>query len=386
MNVAPALIPANATGQALLDHWLPRLEEALDAGHQAAVEERQRRAWAFEPVDHLPIMVTLRDDVAHQTFGHTGWPTFDWEQQMADPARMLLNELAPAWESTLLRDDKCFSIRPNLGIGTIPTLVGCKVAFDNASEDSMPWVVRPEGYTERENLQRLMDAGVPDLDGGNTSTYRRIVEAWRVFLQPYPKLRRFCHLTLPDNQGPFNLAFHLRGESLYLDVYDDPEWVHQFLGWISRLYVAASKHYKAILGEPLDQGFYWNWRLRGGVRNVDDNSVLLGPEQYGQFVKPYNDRSFGPFGGGAHHFCGNVEHIFDSAVNIENLSGVHLGNPELNKFEYVWSRTSARRVCLLWDMPLPEAQRGVVKTGIVIREKVKSMEQAKRVVEQYQAN
>lgn len=387
MTNCTASAPAKetATGQDLLAYWLPLLEEAIEPEHLLDVEERQRRAWAFEPLDTLPVMVTLRDDVAHLTRGHTEWPTFDWDDQMADPARMLLNELAPAWESALIRDDKCFSIRPNLGIGTLPALVGCGMAFDKASEDSMPWIVRPEGFSEREHLEALIAAGLPDMDGGVTPQYRSIVEAWRGYLKPYPKLERFAHLTLPDNQGPFNLAFHFRGEALYLDVYDDPDFMHRFLSWINLLYVAASTHYKRILGEPLDEGFYWNWRLRGGVRNVDDNSVLLGPEMYEEFVKPYNDRSFGPFGGGVHHFCGNVGHLLPAAVNITNLSGIHLGNPELNEFDSVWRQTSARKVCLLWDAPLPESHRSLIRTGIVIREKVKTMEEARATLDRYRA-
>lgn len=382
---AQAPDPVKSSGDELLAYWLPRLEAAIDAEHMAKVEERQRASWAFEPVDTLPVMVTLRDDVAHVTHGHTDWPTFDWEQQMADHGKMLLNELAPAWESSLLKDDKCFSIRPNLGIGTIPTLVGCDTAFDNASEDSMPWVVRPPDFSERENLEALIEAGVPDVEGGVTPRYRAIVAAWRKALAPYPKLTRFCHITLPDNQGPFNLGFHLRGEQLYLDVYDDPEFVHAFLGWISAMYVAASKNYKKILGEPLDEGYYWNWRLRGGVRNVDDNSVLLGPDMYEEFVKPYNDKSFGPFGGGAHHFCGDVSHIYPFAVGIDNVSGIHLGNPELNDFDTVWRKAAERKVALLWDSPLPETHAKEVKTGIVIREKVKSMDEARAVIEKYRS-
>lgn len=365
-----------------VEEYLAELDGLIDPTHQAAVEQRQLKSFRYEPIDHIPVMLTLRDDVSHQTFGSSGWPTFAWPEQMKDWDNMLLNELSPAYESALLKDDKCFSIRPNLGIGTIPTLFGCSIDCPDPVLDSMPWVVRTEGHT-KEFIQELIDKGVPDPSGGVLETYAKIVANWRDRIEPYPNLKRFCHITLPDNQGPFNLAFHLRGTELYTDILDDPQFVHNLLNLMTETYIAVSRWSKTINREPIDEGYYWNWHLNGGVRNVDDNSVLLGPDQYAEFVKPYNSRALSAFNGGAHHFCGEGFQIFPHVCEIESINAVHFGNPEMQHFEEVHPELAKRKICILWDHPLDGEHRAAATTGIVVRETVRTLDAAKARLEDY---
>ncbi len=369
-----------------VEAYLDRLEGLIDPVHQQAVEARQRKSFRFEPVDHVPVMVTLRDDVSHQTFGTTDWPTFYWHEQMRDYDKMLLNELAPAYESALLSDDKCFTIRPNLGQGFIPSIFGCQIALSDAKLDSLPWVVRDEGYFNKAAIARMIEAGVPELSSELLRRYEEIVAAWRARLADYPKLSRFAHITLPDLQGPFNLAFHLRGVELYTDVVDDPPFVHGLLGLMADAFTAVGTWCKRLIGEPMDEGFYWNWRLCGGVRNVDDNSIMLGPEYYADFVLPYNDRAFAPFGGGAHHSCGELAHLYPYLFEIERIRAMHFGNPELQDFGTVWPLLEEKRICLLWDQALAREHRARVKTGIIVREICRSLEDARGRLEEYRKN
>ena len=363
--------------------YLAELEEGIDAAHQAAVEERQLRSFRYLPVDHIPVMMTLRDDVSHQTFGTTEWPTFYWRDQIEDYDKMLLNELAPVYESILLRDDKCFSLRPNLGQGFVPSLFGCRIELSDAKLDSLPWVVREEGYHSKEALRRMVRAGVPELRSELLERYVDIVECWRGRLRDYPRLQRFCHITLPDLQGPFNLAFHLRGVELYTDVVDDPDFVHGLLDLLSRAFTEVGQWCKGIVGEPLDEAYYWNWHVSGGVRNVDDNSIMLGPEYYRAFIKPYNGQAFAAFGGGVHHSCGELAHLYADLFSVAGIQGMHFGNPELQDFGTVWSLLAEKRICVLWDMALPVEYRDRVQTGIIVREVCETLDEAQRRLDDY---
>jgi len=366
------------------DDYFGLLNDLIDPAHQAAVEERQIKSFRYEKIDHIPVMVTLRDDVSHQTFGNSDWPTFFWQEQMDNYDHMLLNELAPAYESAVLKDDKCFSIRPNLGISFTPTFFGRNPDISEAELDSVPWVKREEALCDKVLIQAMIDKGVPEVKGKQMALYEEIVQSWHERLADYPNLQRFTHISLPDVQGPFNLAFHLRGVDLYMDIVDDPKFVHDLMNLTSETIIKAATHCKSITKEPMDEAYYWNWHIPGGIRNVDDNSTMLGPDHYNEFVLPYNNKTFAPFDGGAHHSCGELEHLYDDLFSIEKIKGMHFGNPEMQDFGKVWSQLKDKKICILWDEKLDPKYRDQVKTGIVVKEVCTTMDEAKAVLESYQ--
>jgi hypothetical protein len=366
-----------------VEAYLEMLEEMIDGEHQEAVEVRQIKSFRYEAIDHIPVMVTLRDDVSHQTFGNSEWPTFFWQEQMDNYDYMLLNELSPVYESALLKDDKCFSIRPNLGQCFIPSFFGCEPDISDAQLDSMPWIMRDEAKHNKNLIKGLIDKGVPGLECKLMSTYTEIVDCWRERLADYPKLQRFCHISLPDVQGPFNLAFHLRNVDLYMDIIDEPQFVHDLMDMMTETFIKVSTYCKTITGEPMDESYYWNWHMDGGVRNVDDNSVLLGPDEYHEFVLPYNNKAFAPFGGGAHHSCGQLDHLYEELFAIEKVKGIHFGNPEFQDFEKAWTLLQEKKICVLWDEKLAPEFRDQVKTGIVVKEVCASLDEARACLEDY---
>jgi hypothetical protein len=369
-----------------VEAYLDMLEDMIDPEHQAAVEDRQLKSFRYEPIDHIPVMVTLRDDVSHQTFGNSEWPTFFWQEQIDNYDYMLLNELMPAYESAVLKDDKCFSIRPNLGQCFIPSLFGCEPDISEAKLDSMPWIKRDEKQHDIERIRELVGQGVPNIKGKLMDTYVEIVNDWKKRLQDYPKLQRFTHISLPDVQGPFNLAFHLRNVDLYTDIIDDPQLVHDLMNLMTETFVEVVTYCKNVTGEPMDEAYYWNWHMAGGVRNVDDNSVLLGPEQYNEFVLPYNNKAFAPFDGGAHHSCGELEHLYGELFAIEKVKAMHFGNPEFQDFGKVRSLLEEKKICILWDETLEPAHREQVTTGVVVKEIRGNLDEAKACLEEYRKN
>lgn len=94
--------------------YLELLEQQIDIEHVRAVEQKQLSVFNFEKVDRLPILISTRDDVAHKTSNVIDWPGFTFNQMWNDYGAMLLNELRPVYESIRLKDDKVFTLRPNL--------------------------------------------------------------------------------------------------------------------------------------------------------------------------------------------------------------------------------------------------------------------------------
>ncbi len=368
-----------------VSHYLALLEDLIDPEHQAAVEERQLKAWKHEPIDHLPVILQLRDDVGHKTYGVSDWPFFKWGDMYENWDWMLLNELGPCYDSARIKDDRVFTARPNLGQVPIPALFGCSFTYYKDSHfDTMPWVEKIEDEKE---LFALLDRGLPDLNGGETDTIRQIVQRWRELLKPFPKLTRFVHVTAIDNQGPFNLGFHLRGQNLYTDVVNNPEMVHKLMDLITETYIEHTKFVKEdILQEPMKEGYYWGYRMHGGVRIVDDNSILLGSEMYKEFVHPYNIRAAEPFNGGMFHFCGLGDHVINDILSNPYNHAVNFGNPEMQDLGRLWPLFEEKKISVLWDTTLAQELLDTIKTGIVIKEAVPSIDEAKRRLELYHKN
>ncbi len=122
---------------------------------------------------------------------------------------------------------------------------------------------------------------------------------------------------ITDCQGPLATAFQIAGYDKFCYwMQDDPNRVHKLMDLISDALIAWVKFQKKRCGQSLTGG---SWPLGvklpagfGGVWLSDDDSVIMGPELYGEFVKPYIEKILAPFGGGCVHYCGS------SVQNIEN--------------------------------------------------------------------
>ena len=100
-----------------LDELLGYLEEHLDADHCEDVERRHVLAMDFEPVERPPLSVNIPvDDRARPFPYHEAFYDFD---------KMLYNELTAidcnVLNSVETKDDYPLQIRPNFGIGIIPS-------------------------------------------------------------------------------------------------------------------------------------------------------------------------------------------------------------------------------------------------------------------------
>jgi len=61
----------------------------------------------------------------------------------------------------------------------------------------------------------------------------------------------------------------------------------------------------------------------GGVWLSDDDSTVISPDLYREFVVPYNGRVFEAFGGGTLHYCGNAYHQLENYLSTPGLVGLN---------------------------------------------------------------
>jgi len=255
---------------------------------------------------------------------------FTLREQFHDPVKMLIESLWDiiGWART--PSDAQLSLRPNFGVGTVATVFGCRT---DMGENDMPWVA------DRPPREKLLDIDLDRLDAAGLIP--RVIEFIRLAretLRDFPEVRVF----MPDLQGPMNIAFLLRQQDIFFDMTDDEPGYRRLMDTIVEVFVRLSTHLKQELGEPLDSSYHGSLFMAcGGVRVVDDVSIMLSPEQYREFSLPYVRRCLRPFGGGWVHSCGDISHQLDAYLEAPEIRAVNFGEPEYYDFETLLPRFAA---------------------------------------------
>lgn len=124
-------------------------------------------------------------------------------------------------------------------------------------------------------------------------------------------------VAITDCQGPLSTALQVVGYDNYCYwMVDAPEQIHKLMNKVTDALIAWVRFQKERAGQPLE-GCNFPLSIKvpdgfGGAWISDDDSVIMSPGLYDEFVRPYNERFLNAFGGGCIHYCG------DSTQNIEN--------------------------------------------------------------------
>jgi len=204
---------------------------------------------------------------------------------------------------------------PWYGTGVVPSAMGCRILFGRGEEPAVEGaIIDDPGAVAR------LEPPDPERDG----LMPRVLAC----------IDHFCsHSNLPisftDNQGPLNIALNLVGlERLCIWMYEHPTVVHELMDFCTTVLIDWVKLQKEHAGAPLDGGAFPHLvAIPGGVGGVwlsDDDSTVLSPELYREFVVPYNGRVFEAFGGGTLHYCGNARHQLENYLATPGLVGLNV--------------------------------------------------------------
>lgn len=277
---------------------------------------------------------------------NTGIPgsTYTLKEQFYDKAKMLHGQLEDVLVSAAENFGAPLCIRPNFGTIFLPAALGLEYAvFD----DAYPWLTTH--LTRAGIVSSALDKAV------ESPMMQRAVEyiSWFRELLP-PEI----HVYMPDTQGPFDLAHLIYGDQLFLDMYDDPQFVHELLQFCTELYISCTLTLKKALGEPegscyhghaLIQGIHLN---NGGVRISEDTATLISPEQIDEYVIPYDKQALDRFGGGFIHYCGKNDHLLDAYLALEGVRAINFGNPEMHDFSRTMEKFKTSGVCCFGKWPV----------------------------------
>lgn len=363
-----------------LDHLLAYLEDRIDPDHVARVERLHVEAMDFRPVSRLPLNVIYPVDERVTPFSYA--------VSTQNLEAMLYNELAAIPYNVLnaveIGDDYPLQIRPNYGIGVIPSLLGLqsRIVMDN-----MPWV---EHLPDLDALRPLLERGVPDLDAGLGRQVRVCLEYFREKLAHYPKCAACIRLTQPDLQGPFDNLHLILGNELFYALYDEPELMHRALDLITQTYIAYRRMIAPYLTGDADEGrkCYVHRAIYGGqvVLKEDTATANISEEMYQEFCVPYNTRILNEFGGSI-HFCGARREWHYRQMVAQPLRCLNFGNPDMHDFARNHALLTDHGVCVVGfgeNLPYDEFAGQFVQdgfcTGLTLMARAGSRAEAREVL------
>lgn len=341
-----------------LHHYLSKFESNVDLEHQAQARETCRRAFELEPVDELPYVLT-----GEFAGIDTDWPIYPYNDTFRDPEKMLLDQLRGPFLHNQLKDYHPLNIRTNYGTVILPSVFGASYQL---TETSLPWA---HPVSSRQAIEALVERGVPDLDAGLGARCFETARYYQQVLADYPRLERAISVYHPDLQGPFDVAHLIWGPDIFYALYDCPALVHDLLRLVVRTYKLWMRRWKALTGESNSFTTHWNLHIKGGIMLRDDTAVMLSPDHYEEFVKPYDQELLDEFGG-CIHYCGRGDSFIASMCASRNLFGVNASQPELNDIELLIQSALEYRLVLL-GLPAEYVPAGL-DTGAIVRRSISS--------------
>lgn len=273
------------------------------------------------------------------------WPHVLVNDALDDFEAMALQQLEGCSNALAEGSGALPAVRCNYGTAILPSLFGAELFLMDRNIDTLP-ACRPLAGG-RDSIKRLLDRGVPDLDTGQGVSVFKMGQYFRKLSAGYPRLGQFVHIYHPDLQGPMNVCEMLWGSSLYVDLYDAPDLVRDFLALITETYIRFMRRWNELI-PPLDSfAVHWAMLHRGQIMIRNDASTNLSPAMYEDFVRPFDQRLLDELGGGGVHFCGRGDHIISGIARIPGVHAVNVTQPHLNDIEAIFRNTIDKGIQLI---------------------------------------
>jgi hypothetical protein len=293
------------------DFDVSKLRELLDFDqeHIQRSRERQCRAWRRERLDAPLLFISGKLNPKQEQI-----PDYDLKETFFDKAKMLCRETKAACGVGNGRSDSVPSIRANLGTGI---LLACLGLEQETFPDKMPWL---HERLSKEQISKLC----PD-DIKERGSFARGMEMMRYFKEV---MDNFLPVYVMDTQGPFDLAHLMMGDDIFLELYDDPPFVHHLMGICLELGIRAHRWMKDVIGEPLTSLHHGSaiYSDSFGIRICEDTTLLLGEDHIREFAIPYSQKLAREFGGAWIHYCGYNGALTDTILEQPEYKGLNLGH------------------------------------------------------------
>lgn len=334
---------AEDTVRRLLEYLEPR----IDLPYRKDVRNRHFATMHYSETDRPPL-------VCYLPYEGDDFQPYPYPETFVDPAKMMVNELlvgrTSIYHAVDFPDDAPYCLRANLGCTIIASMFGARIRL---LENNMPWV-EP---LEQKAIRRIINDPPPDPHSG---LGQRVIDQFDYFeavLSDYARCQAAFELTLPDLQGPFSTAELLWGSGIYVDLYDNPEFVRALLSKVTDTTIAAYHLFSEKVTEHIgpDCNYHHSAVHRGKLLVKNDSVILVSSEMYVDIVKPFDSQLAQALEGISMHFCGNGEHQIGNFLSIPGVKGLDFGQPEKNDLDSIYTQ-AARHQAPLVRITVPEQE------------------------------
>lgn len=322
-----------------LARCLDDLESRLDESAESALLD----AWqAFSAGQFVGDIFSPRRDRPRPAA--IDWPRVGVNAALEDFDQMALQQFAGCSAQLAAGAGTLLNVRCNYGSSIVPLLFGVEPFVMDEAMNTLP-TSRP--LHDSAAIARLVEAGVPDLDTGYGARVFEMGQRFLDILAAYPAIGRHVHLYHPDTQGPMDVCEVVWGSEVFYALYDEPALVKAFLDLICETYIAFLRRWEAMVPWEQPGNTHWGLYHGGTVMIRDDSAMNLSPDQFDEFIAPYDQRLLDAFGGGAIHFCGRGDHYIDRLPAMRGVHAVNLTQPEYNDMERIYAATVDQGINLL---------------------------------------
>lgn len=288
-----------------------QLPELLDFDYEHIQKSRERQCsfWRGEKIS-TPLLFVGGELSEKQKI----IPEYNYKEIFTDKEKMLCSEIRAACAVANGRSDSIPSIRANFGTGTILACLGLE---QEAFTDKMPWLTE---HLTKEQITKLS----PD-DIQPRGTFARGLEMMHYYKEI---MGESIPIYVMDTQGPFDLAHLMLGDELFIQLYDDPSFVHHLMNLCLELGIKTHRWMKEAINEPLTSLHHGSvlYSDSFGIRICEDTTVMLSPDHIEEFAVVYSRKLAREFGGAWVHYCGYHEGLTDAILSSPELRLLNFGH------------------------------------------------------------
>jgi hypothetical protein len=264
------------------------------------------------------------------------WPTVSINAGLENYDAMALYQYGQCSQRLAEGSGLFLAVRSNYGTSILPSLFGVELFVMDEELDTLP-TSRP--LHDVDLIERLVDAGVPDIYGGYGRQVFDMGERYRAIAEEYPKIGKYVHIYHPDLQGPMDICEVIWGSSIFYSIFDRPDLVKALLELVTETYIKFLRAWVEIVPFHDDGNVHWGLFHKGNIMLRDDSAMNLSPVVFDEFIRPYDQRLLNEFGGGAIHFCGRGDHYIPSMSEMDGLHAINMSQPEYNDMETIFANT-----------------------------------------------
>ncbi|MHB1483424.1 MAG: uroporphyrinogen decarboxylase family protein [Saccharofermentanales bacterium] len=130
-----------------------------------------------------------------------------------------------------------------------------------------------------------------------------------------------------DMQGPFDACAQIWSyDEMFISAYENPEAFHHIISKMTDAFIMLWKMQKDILGETFlgTHLFSQGWVPQDcGVAVSADSLVMISPDFYDEFYKPYLIRMYEALGDLTIHSCGDFRHLIKNLCETPGLKAIN---------------------------------------------------------------